>query len=124
AHAERQHTRLRAEDFDVPGESNVQPARAGPAAALRNDPSSSPDPTPPSAAPPAEPGYLSLDSSPWSDVFLGSERLGTTPLIRVPLPPGKHLLTLENPELGASTSYAVEIQSGKTLSRLVGWERR
>jgi serine/threonine-protein kinase len=67
---------------------------------------------------------LSLDSSPWSDVFLGGRRLGTTPLIRVPLPPGKHLLTLRNPELGASTSYAVEIQSGKTLSRLVGWEQR
>lgn len=72
----------------------------------------------------AEPGYLSLDSAPWSDVFLGSNRLGTTPLIRVPLPPGKYLLTLRNPELGASTSYAVEIQAGKTVSRLVGWERK
>jgi serine/threonine protein kinase len=69
-------------------------------------------------------GYLSLDSAPWSDVFLGTDRLGTTPLIRVPLPPGKYLLTLRNPELGASTSYAVEIQAGKTVSRLVGWEHR
>jgi hypothetical protein len=71
-----------------------------------------------------EQGYLSLDSAPWSDVFLGTDRLGTTPLIRVPLPPGKYLLTLRNPELGVSTSYAVEIQAGKTLSRLVGWEHR
>jgi len=73
---------------------------------------------------PAEPGYLSLDSAPWSDVFLGTDRLGTTPLIRVPLPPGKYLLTLRNPELGVSTSYAVEIHAGKTVSRLVGWEHR
>lgn len=73
---------------------------------------------------PPQPGYLSLDSSPWSDVFLGTDRLGTTPLIRVPLPPGKYLLTLRNPELGVSTSYAVEIQAGKTVSRLVGWEHR
>jgi hypothetical protein len=55
---------------------------------------------------------------------LGTNRLGTTPLIRVPLPPGKYLLTLRNPELGASTSYAVEIQAGKTVSRLVGWEHK
>jgi serine/threonine protein kinase len=72
----------------------------------------------------AESGYLSLDSAPWSDVFLGAERLGTTPLIRLPLAPGKYLLTLRNPELGTSTSYAVEIQAGKTVSRLVGWEHK
>jgi serine/threonine-protein kinase len=90
-----------------------------PSAAAR---ASTNNPTAPVA--PQEPGYLSLDSAPWSDVFLGTDRLGTTPLIRVPLPPGKYLLTLRNPELGASTSYAVEIQAGKTVSRLVGWEHR
>jgi serine/threonine-protein kinase len=111
--------------------AETAPARGpAPATALREDPSLYATPQPPAAEPPPPPGaalapgYLSLDSSPWSDVFLGGRRLGTTPLIRVPLPPGKHLLTLRNPELGASTSYAVEIQSGKTLSRLVGWEQR
>ncbi len=69
-----------------------------------------------------EPGYLSLDSAPWSDVFLAGKLLGTTPLVRVPLPPGKHLLMLKNPELGASTTYVVEIRSGATLARMVGWE--
>jgi serine/threonine protein kinase len=77
-----------------------------------------------SVAPQVEPGYLSLDSAPWSEVFLGSERLGTTPLIRTPLPPGKHLLTLKNPELRSSTSYAVDIVAGKTITRLVGWGPR
>jgi serine/threonine protein kinase len=70
------------------------------------------------------PGHLNLDSEPWADVYLGSERLGTTPLMHVALPPGKHVLTLSNPELGVSTSYAVEIAPGKTLSRLVGWAQR
>jgi serine/threonine protein kinase len=69
-------------------------------------------------------GYLSLDSAPWSEVFLGNQRLGTTPLIRVPLPAGKHMLTLKNSELNASTSYQVEIESGKTVSRMVGWDSR
>jgi hypothetical protein len=90
-------------------------------------PAPSPEPAPAAvkaAAPDSRPGYLSLDSAPWSDVFLGAERLGTTPLMHVPLPPGKHILTLKNPELGTTTSYMVEIESGKNISRLVGWERR
>jgi serine/threonine-protein kinase len=69
----------------------------------------------------AAPGYLSLDSEPWSEVFLGSTSLGATPLMRVPLPPGKHVLTLKNSEIGRSTSYPVEIKSGSSVSRLVGW---
>jgi serine/threonine-protein kinase len=106
-------TTLSMSDFEA--ESAQPPAvpRTAPAANAKDQ-----------AAAQQEPGYLSLDSAPWSDVFLGTDRLGTTPLIRVPLPPGKYLLTLRNPELGASTSYAVEIQAGKTVSRLVGWEHK
>jgi serine/threonine-protein kinase len=86
-------------------------------------PRSSP-PTPPTAsAPTVESGFLSFDSMPWSEVYLGTKHLGTTPLIRVALPPGRHVLTLKNPELGTSTSYVVEIAAGKSVSRFVGWEK-
>jgi hypothetical protein len=71
----------------------------------------------------AEPGFLSFDSMPWSEVYLGNKLLGTTPLIRISLPPGRHVLTLKNPEVGTSTSYVVEIASGKSVSRFVGWEK-
>jgi serine/threonine-protein kinase len=77
----------------------------------------------PGASSTAEPGYLSFDSMPWSEVYLGAKHLGTTPLIRFSLPPGRHVLTLKNPEVGASTSYVVEITSGKSVSRFVGWEK-
>jgi serine/threonine-protein kinase len=77
-----------------------------------------------SVAPGAEPGYLSLDSEPWANVFLGAKLLGTTPLMRIPLPAGKLVLTLTNPELGTSTSYVVEIKSGQALKRLVGWRKQ
>jgi serine/threonine protein kinase len=70
-----------------------------------------------------ESGYLSFDSMPWSEVYLGNKHIGTTPLIRVALPPGRHVLTLKNPEVGTSTSYVVEIASGKSVSRFVGWEK-
>jgi serine/threonine-protein kinase len=79
-------------------------------------------PAPPGAATLA-PGYLSLDSEPWANVSLNGKQLGSTPLVRIPLPPGKHVLTLTNPELGISTSYAVDIKSGALLSRLVGWRK-
>ena len=78
---------------------------------------------PAASTPAVEPGYLSFDSMPWSEVYLGNKHLGTTPLIRVSLPPGRHVLTLRNPEVGTSTSYVVEIASGKAVSRFVGWEK-
>jgi len=122
----------------APVESNLSSRRAPPPPRR-----SAPPPVPPkaaatTAAPPevasprspttasvsqAEPGYLSFDSMPWSEVYLGSKHLGTTPLIRVALPPGRHVLTLRNPEVGTSTSYVVEIASGKSVSRFVGWEK-
>ena len=39
-------------------------------------------------------GLLTISSTPWSTVFLGSRRLGITPLARVSLPEGRHTLTL------------------------------
>ncbi|MEN9581274.1 MAG: hypothetical protein RJA70_4283 [Pseudomonadota bacterium] len=67
------------------------------------------------------PGFLTIDSSPWSQVFLEGRLLGTTPLVKVALPPGRHVLTLKNPELASTTTYVVVIESDKALSRFVGW---
>ncbi len=44
-----------------------------------------------------EPGTLTIASSPWSEVYLGRRHLGTTPLANVPLPAGRHVLTLRHP---------------------------
>ena len=70
----------------------------------------------------AEPGYLTLDSSPWSVVSVNGRVLGTTPLVRVALPAGDVLLSLSNPDTGARASYSVRIESGKTVSRRLGLE--
>jgi serine/threonine-protein kinase len=75
------------------------------------------------SAPVAEaPGYLSLDTTPYSVVSEGGRTIGTTPLLRVPLAPGAHTLTLRNPEQGLSTTYQVTIRSGETVSRRLGLE--
>lgn len=99
-------------------------AVAGPASPPENAPARATAAVPSSDSPPtAEPGFLSFDSMPWSEVYLGDRHLGTTPLIRIALPPGRHVLTLKNPEVGASTSYVVDIAPGKSVSRFVGWEK-
>ncbi len=47
-------------------------------------------------------------------MYLGSRKLGDTPLIDVPLPAGTHVLRLVNAEKGVSSSIEVEIRPGQT----------
>jgi len=104
-----------------PPARRVEPAASVPAEEARA-PSAAVEPAlPPAPKAKLEVGYLSLDSAPWANVSTGGRSLGTTPLVRVSLPPGRHVLKLENPELGRSTSYTVEITSGQGISRFVGW---
>jgi len=92
-------------------------------------PPESPTPSPPespAAKAPApartatESGFLTLDSTPWSEVSADGVALGQTPLVRVKLPAGPHVLTLRNRERGLSTTYQVTIEAGKTSVRRVG----
>jgi serine/threonine protein kinase len=69
-------------------------------------------------------GTLNFDSSPWARVSVDGRMLGVTPLRGVHLPPGTHQLRLENSELGTSTTVVVDIKSGQSVSRFVGWEQR
>ncbi len=75
---------------------------------------------PPEAASSDAPGFLTLATTPWTRVRLGSRDLGTTPLIRLELPPGTHTLSLENPEAGISQTYRVTIRSGEAVTRRLG----
>jgi serine/threonine-protein kinase len=67
-------------------------------------------------------GYLTIDTSPWSQVSVGGKILGQTPLIGVKLPSGSQVLSLKNLELGIETSYPITIESGKTTVRRIGIE--
>ena len=58
-----------------------------------------------------ETGRLSIVTTPWSEVYLGSRRIGQTPLIGLELPAGRHVLTLRNPEEGIETRYPVTIEA-------------
>jgi len=74
-------------------------------------------------APPAaqeEFGFLTIDTSPWSEVFLNGRSLGPTPLIRARLPAGSHVLSLRNSERGISMQYSVSIRPGQLTTRRLG----
>jgi eukaryotic-like serine/threonine-protein kinase len=75
-----------------------------------------PEPTP-AVAVAKDPGYLSIDTTPWTNVSEGGRRLGQTPLSRVPLSPGVHNLHLENAAENISKDISVNIKSGETVSR-------
>ena len=59
-------------------------------------------------------GKLTLDTTPWSEVFLKGKKLGDTPLVNFPLPPGLHVLTLVNEQKSLKSVIEVEISPGKT----------
>ena len=85
-----------------------------------------PEPVAPPPPPPPDPprqtkkvltGKLTLDTTPWTRVFLRGRKLGDTPLIGVALPAGKHQLKLINEEKKISTIIEVDIRSGQTTSK-------
>jgi serine/threonine-protein kinase len=59
-------------------------------------------------------GKLSLDTSPWTRVYLGKSLLGDTPLIEVSVPAGKQTLRLVNESENVSSSVEVVIKPGQT----------
>ncbi len=64
-----------------------------------------------------EDGYLTLRTDPWCDVYLGGDKLGTTPLVRTPIPSGKLTLVLRNPRAGANRRLVVVVEPGVELKQ-------
>lgn len=60
------------------------------------------------------PGFLTIDTDPWTEVYLGPTRLGITPLSGLRLPSGAHELELRNPGAGIRRRLKVLIRPGLT----------
>jgi len=76
---------------------------------------------PPRTAGEVEPGYLTIDSYPWSRVTEGGRVLcAQTPCPQVPLSPGNHTLTFDNAEQNLHFVMSVAIKSGETRSVKAG----
>ncbi len=119
---------------DEPGdEPIVDEPPAPPPAVVDKRPSRRPPPRRPSPPPPVEvkpeprpapetveeQGFLTLDTVPWTTVFLGKRKLGETPLVKVPVPAGTLELTLVNAEAGVREGYVARVKAGEvTRTRL------
>ena len=65
-------------------------------------------------------GFLTIDTTPWSNVSIKGRLLGATPIIGAKLPVGNQLLTLRNPDLGIETQYSVNIAAKQTVVKRIG----
>jgi serine/threonine-protein kinase len=65
-------------------------------------------------------GQLTIDTTPWSTVYLGQRKLGDTPVIKVALPAGRQVLRLVNPEQNINSTIEVDINPNElTVKKLV-----
>lgn len=81
------------------------------------------DPDPPAPAGPAR-GFLTVNSRPWSSVYVDGALVSrSTPLRRHLLPIGKHSVTLQRGD-GVKATFDVEISSGETTTKLYDWDSR
>jgi hypothetical protein len=58
------------------------------------------------------PGYLTFDSSPYADVFVGSRKIGQTPIAKKEMASGCVILRAVNPDTGKEKTMKVEIKPG------------
>jgi serine/threonine-protein kinase len=77
-------------------------------------PPATPAPTLPSPRVPVRPsGYLNVYTEPWSYVWVDGKRVGSTPLLKLPVAPGSHLIRLQSPG-GKPVERQVKVLSGST----------
>jgi hypothetical protein len=61
----------------------------------------------------AQPGFLSVATTPWTMVVIDGTRVGTTPLFRHALVPGAHHITFINEAAGVTAQEDVDIGEGE-----------
>jgi hypothetical protein len=62
---------------------------------------------------------LRINTRPWSQVFIDNRLVGNTPLMGIPIPSGKHNVTLVNPTFGMRKSMSVSVRPGETITKII-----
>jgi serine/threonine protein kinase len=58
-------------------------------------------------------GSLSVQTKPWSKVYINGQFIKNTPLVNHPLKPGTYQITVENPSYNVKKDFKVTIKAGK-----------
>jgi serine/threonine protein kinase len=94
----------------------VPPVDAGPAPSLApSDAGLQADASPAATTPRLRTMRLSLDTQPWTKVFLGKRALGQTPLMEVSIPAGTQMLRLVNEGLGIDATVEIDGRPGEHI---------
>ena len=68
------------------------------------------------------PGFLTMDTYPWTKVSVDGKPVGSTPLVRISLSPGPHSVSMENPGENVHQATTVVIKSGETVSKRLAFD--
>lgn len=80
------------------------------------------DARPPSPPPPKPPaGYLTIDSQPYAVIFIDGKRYGETPLVKLALAPGRHVVRAVR-DNGDAQRLTIDIELGKTVFHRLRWD--
>lgn len=102
-------------------EPPVPPAAEAPSAPPANAKVAAP--TKPLSKSPARPakaqnGFFTLRTEPWCDVYIDGEKVGATPLAKMPLSAGSHSVTLRNDASGIYRRFSIRVQPGKEVRKV------
>ncbi len=64
--------------------------------------------------------YLSVDASPYADVYIDGKKAGVTPIVRMELAPGPHRMVARNAD-GDTKRYTLMLQAGSTETVRITW---
>jgi serine/threonine-protein kinase len=64
---------------------------------------------------PDEESYLTINARPWAQILIDGRSFGNTPLVKVPLRPGRHKVTFTHPTLGTRNT-TVDLAPSQTLT--------
>ncbi len=68
-------------------------------------------------------GFLSLNSRPWARVIIDDEDTGmTTPVFRLPVEPGRRIVTLRHEGTGTERQLTIVVDKGEVVERMVTLE--
>ncbi|MDJ0765185.1 MAG: serine/threonine-protein kinase [Myxococcota bacterium] len=97
------------------GTSSSRP-RPKPATTTTTKPSETPRPSTTTGGEEKTTGTLSVQTRPWSKVYINGQFIKNTPLVNHPLKPGSYQVSVENPSYSIKKSYRVTIRPGKATT--------
>ncbi|MDD5308601.1 MAG: PEGA domain-containing protein [Deltaproteobacteria bacterium] len=60
-------------------------------------------------------GLLTVTTNPWSAVFLDGRPLGNTPVVRIAVPVGSHVVLMENRDAGVRRKTGIVVRAGEEV---------